>query len=68
MPKSSFVNAIVLITGAASGIGRALALQAAARGAVVIATDINYAGLEGVRETAWQKGGAMVIHRLDVSD
>lgn len=68
MSSSSFLNAVVIVTGAASGIGRELALQAAARGAVVVATDINFAGLSEMRETAWQQGAAMVIHELDVAD
>lgn len=68
MALSSFSNTVVIVTGAASGIGRELALQAAARGAVVVAADINYAGLVEMRETAWQQGAAMVIHELDVAD
>ncbi|WP_162053368.1 SDR family NAD(P)-dependent oxidoreductase [Pontibacter pamirensis] len=68
MALSSFSNTVVVVTGAASGIGRELALQAAGRGAVVVATDINYAGLTEMRETAWQQGAAMVIHELNVAD
>jgi len=44
----------VLVTGAASGIGRALALALAARGAKVTAADINGAG---ANETAAQCAG-----------
>jgi NAD(P)-dependent dehydrogenase (short-subunit alcohol dehydrogenase family) len=53
----------VLITGAASGIGRALAVGLAARGAHIIAADINEAG---VRETAALCGGDAL--RLDLAD
>lgn len=60
-----FANAVTLITGAASGIGRALAIQAAQKGAHVIATDINEAGLA---ETNALAGGKLETHRLDVSD
>jgi NAD(P)-dependent dehydrogenase (short-subunit alcohol dehydrogenase family) len=35
-----------IITGAGSGIGQALAVLAASKGAKVIATDINTEGLE----------------------
>ena len=35
-----------MVTGAASGIGRAVALALAAKGAVVCITDINEAGLK----------------------
>ncbi len=53
----------VLITGAASGIGRALALALAARGAAVVAADINAAG---VAETAAACGGEALV--LDLAD
>lgn len=60
-----FTNAVALITGAASGIGRSLAIQAVTRGAHVIATDINEAGLAETNQLA---GGNIELHRLDVSD
>ena len=41
----------VLITGAASGIGRALALDAAGRGYKVIATDLNLQAMESLGQT-----------------
>ncbi len=55
----------VLITGAGSGIGRSLALQAAGRNVRVIATDINEAGLAETNRLADDK---LETHRLDVSD
>jgi len=42
----------ILITGAASGIGRATALHFAAKGWLVGATDINVDGLEALRKAA----------------
>ena len=39
-------NHIVIVTGAASGIGQQVAIQAAERGGCVIATDLNAEGLE----------------------
>jgi NAD(P)-dependent dehydrogenase (short-subunit alcohol dehydrogenase family) len=63
--KSSLTNSVTLITGAASGIGRALAIQAAQKGTSVIATDVNTTGLA---ETAQLAGGKLETHRLDVSD
>jgi NAD(P)-dependent dehydrogenase (short-subunit alcohol dehydrogenase family) len=59
-----FSNAVVLITGAASGIGRSLAVQAAQRGASVIATDINQIELAETNQLA---EGKLETHRLDVS-
>lgn len=47
----SFKNKVAVITGAGSGIGRALALQLASEGAKVIICDVNEKGL---KETATQ--------------
>ncbi|NKV38772.1 SDR family NAD(P)-dependent oxidoreductase, partial [Rhodococcus hoagii] len=44
-----------LVTGAASGIGRATAVAAAGRGAELVLTDVNEAGLA---ETVALCGGA----------
>jgi NAD(P)-dependent dehydrogenase (short-subunit alcohol dehydrogenase family) len=68
MPLSYFTDSVVLITGAASGIGRELALQAAARGAAVLATDLNGAGLEESRQLAQQQGLEMETRMLDVAE
>jgi 2-keto-3-deoxy-L-fuconate dehydrogenase len=54
-----------LVTAAAQGIGRASALAFAAEGARVVATDINAAKLEELRQAAH---GALDIRRLDVTD
>ncbi|MEL6668020.1 MAG: SDR family NAD(P)-dependent oxidoreductase [Bacteroidota bacterium] len=58
-------NSIALITGAGSGIGRALAIEASQRGMQVIATDINEAYLE---ETAQSLTGPSKTLVLDVAD
>ncbi|UHG90599.1 SDR family NAD(P)-dependent oxidoreductase [Spirosoma oryzicola] len=62
---SIFQDTVVIITGAGSGIGRQLAIQAVAKGATVIATDINEGGLA---ETRTGSSGDMTLLRLDVSD
>ncbi len=56
-----------LITGAGSGIGRALAIHLGRRGCNLALADINPSGLE---ETADLVGSAPVVsqHRLDVSE
>jgi NAD(P)-dependent dehydrogenase (short-subunit alcohol dehydrogenase family) len=55
-----------VVTGAGSGIGRAIALSLARRGAHLALADINTAGLA---ETAAQVAGVRVSqHRLDVAD
>lgn len=60
-------NKNVLITGAASGIGRAAALAFARHGACIIATDINLDALESVRLEVEALGAPCSIHALDVS-
>jgi short-subunit dehydrogenase len=57
-----------IITGAGSGIGQALAVLAASKGAKVIATDINEKGLEETREKVVAQNGWINTHRLDVAD
>ena len=59
---------ISIITGSASGIGRASAVEFAKEGALVVVADIN---LEGAEETARQiksAGGAALAVKTDVSD
>jgi len=57
------------LTGAASGIGRATALAAAAEGAVLFLTDLDAARLEDTVRDARAAGGKVAAHRaLDVSD
>ncbi|WP_042574769.1 SDR family oxidoreductase [Rhodococcus sp. MEB064] len=62
-------GAIVLVTGAASGIGRATALEAASRGARMVLTDIAEAGLAETVRDITDAGGTVVSSRaLDVSE
>jgi len=59
-----FNGKTAVVTGAASGIGRASALRLAAEGAQVIAADIDAAGGEAL--TA-QSEGRIVFERTDVN-
>jgi NADP-dependent 3-hydroxy acid dehydrogenase YdfG len=62
-------NKVVVITGAGSGIGRALALNLAARGSLLALSDIDEAGLAETVEAALAAGATSVrSDRLDVSD
>ena len=59
----------VLITGAASGIGRATALTAAREGATVFLTDIQDVALEKTTRDIEAAGGAVGMRRaLDIAD
>jgi len=62
-------GATAAITGAASGIGRALAIELAARGADLALADRDEAGLAGVAaEIAKASGRKVSVHRADIGD
>lgn len=58
---------IALVTGAASGIGRATADALARAGAVVVATDVDTDGLEATAGAIRAEGGQVETHRQDVT-
>lgn len=62
-------NKVVVITGAGSGIGRALAVNLAGKGALLALSDVNEAGLAETAELATRAGSPDVqTARLDVAD
>jgi short-subunit dehydrogenase len=64
-----FQGTAAAVTGAASGIGRALALQFAARGCDLALADIDDAGLESVaKEIISSFARRVTIRRVDVAD
>jgi len=56
-----------IVTGAGSGIGRAIAVRFAAEGAQVIVDDLNEAGGQATLETIARSGGRAWFCRADVS-
>lgn len=68
MPIADLKHKKVLITGAASGIGRATALAFARRGAILLLCDIDSAGLESLRLQIVDAGGTGFIYNVDVTD
>jgi len=64
----NFQGKTALITGAASGIGRATAIELALRGVDMFLADIDEKGLAGVRSEIEANGGHCQIMRVDVSD
>lgn len=60
-------DGVAVITGAAGGIGAALALQLAARGCHLALADINAAGLEEVAAQARASGVTVTTQMLDMA-
>ena len=57
-----------IITGAASGIGKAAAVRYAAEGGHVMVADVQDELGEGVVREITEAGGQAFYHHLDVSD
>ena len=68
MQGARFDDKTVLVTGAASGIGRATALLFASRGARLFLCDKNQTGLEETASLAGVLGKRVRIDRVDVSN
>ena len=62
-----FEGKVAVITGAASGIGRATALRLAERGCSVALADIDVAGLESIEKELSEQGTIVSTHLVDVS-
>lgn len=64
----SFANKVAAITGAASGMGRELAVELASRGCALSLSDVNVAGLDETAALARNKGAKVTTQKLDVSN
>ena len=58
---------VAVITGAASGIGRATAIRFAGEGAAVVIADLNREGGEAAVRDCKENGGSAVFQLADVS-
>ena len=63
-----FKNKVAAITGAASGMGRTLAVELARRGCHLALSDVNETELVKTAELAGQHGVKVTITRLDVAN
>jgi short-subunit dehydrogenase len=63
----NFKNQVAAITGAASGMGRTLAVELARRGCHLALSDVNEAGLQETATLARNHGVKVTTQRLDVS-
>jgi NADP-dependent 3-hydroxy acid dehydrogenase YdfG len=59
---------VAVITGAASGIGRAIARALADRGTHIVAVDLDNDGLAGLASELGDNGATVLAQRADVSD
>ncbi|MEE4302383.1 MAG: SDR family NAD(P)-dependent oxidoreductase [Pseudomonadales bacterium] len=64
----TFENRVAAITGAGSGMGRALALELVRRGAAVAISDVNADGLAETERLVTELGGSVCAHVVDVAD
>lgn len=68
MSKGEFEGKVVLVTGAASGLGRAASIRFAAEGARVCLVDLNHDGLIETTRRIAEAGGESVVYAGDLGD
>ena len=68
MKDSGLRNRVVLITGAAAGIGRATALRFAQEGSCVVAWDVNDAGADALLDAIRSAGGQGWFRKVSIAD
>jgi 2-hydroxycyclohexanecarboxyl-CoA dehydrogenase len=63
-----FEDQVAIVTGAASGIGRATAMRLAAEGAAVVIADVNEQGAGAAARSISEGGGRALALHVDVTD
>ena len=59
---------VAVITGAASGIGRAIACTLSGRGAHIVAVDLDNDGVKALADELSERGAVVLPQRADVSN
>jgi NAD(P)-dependent dehydrogenase (short-subunit alcohol dehydrogenase family) len=65
--SNDFKNKVAVVTGAASGIGEAVAKDLAAGGAKVVVADFNLDGAKAVTDQIVKAGGTAAAFKIDVA-
>jgi 2-hydroxycyclohexanecarboxyl-CoA dehydrogenase len=66
-PARRFEDKVAIVTGGASGMGRAAVLGFAAEGAAVVVNDIDEAGLQSLADEVTALGGAVALAPGDIT-
>ena len=67
-PVKHLAGRVAVVTGAASGIGRAVAVELARRGCALALVDLNETGLAETADRVRAAGRKVSVHVVDVSD
>lgn len=65
--STSLAGRVAVVTGAASGVGEAVAQRLAQSGAAVVILDVNRDGAEAAAQRIRAEGGTATAYRLDVA-
>ena len=68
VPVTQLQGRVAVVTGAASGIGRAVAVELAGRGCALALVDVNESGLAETADRVRARGRKASVHVADVSD